>query len=93
MRCPACRAENTTGPLCRRCRADLSLLFDLEARRKHALAEAARYAALGEGDQVVRFASEAHLMHRDADSRRLLALGHLLQRDYAGAVEAYQAGC
>ena len=27
MRCPVCRADNTEGPQCRRCRADLSPLF------------------------------------------------------------------
>lgn len=34
MRCPVCRAENDRGPNCRRCRADLSLLFALEKQRR-----------------------------------------------------------
>ena len=34
LRCPVCRAENTTGPACRRCRADLTLLIAVEARRE-----------------------------------------------------------
>src|SRR3954462_3926374 len=34
LRCPVCRAENTSGPPCRRCRADLSLLAAVEARRE-----------------------------------------------------------
>src|SRR5436309_2927847 len=33
MRCPVCRAENTTGPQCRPCRADRSPSFAQEARR------------------------------------------------------------
>src|SRR5262249_17865113 len=33
MRCPVCKAENAQGPACRRCKADLSLLFAVEARR------------------------------------------------------------
>ena len=33
MRCPVCTAESDTGPSCRRCRADLSLLFRLEEER------------------------------------------------------------
>ena len=30
IRCPVCKAENSQGPTCRRCKADLSLLFRLE---------------------------------------------------------------
>ena len=33
LRCPVCKAENAQGPNCRRCKADLSLLFALEDRR------------------------------------------------------------
>jgi hypothetical protein len=91
MRCPVCRAENAAGPTCRRCRADLSLLFDLEERRAHALAAAERSAARGAGGEVVRFAGEAHRLRRGEDSRRLLALGHLLRRDFAGAWQTYWA--
>jgi hypothetical protein len=90
MRCPVCRADNATGPSCRRCRADLSLLFEVEERRQRALAAAARYAARIEGARAAHFAAEAHLLRRDEDSRRLLAIGRLLQRDFAGAWEAYQ---
>jgi hypothetical protein len=90
MRCPVCRADNATGPTCRRCRADLSLLFDVEERRRRALAVAARYASRGGGAHATRFAAEAHLLRRDEDSRRLLAIGRLMQRDFAGAWEAYQ---
>ena len=34
MICPVCRATNDQGPQCRRCKADLGLLFRLEAQRK-----------------------------------------------------------
>ena len=34
MNCPVCRATNDQGAQCRRCKADLGLLFRLEAQRK-----------------------------------------------------------
>ena len=47
MRCPVCRAEVEQGPNCRRCRADLAMLFTLEEQRARALAAAYWYAAQG----------------------------------------------
>ena len=38
--CPCCRASNDTGPACRRCKADLALLFALEANRAEHFAAA-----------------------------------------------------
>ena len=37
MKCPVCRAENDQGPQCRRCKADLALLFTLADQRRSAL--------------------------------------------------------
>jgi hypothetical protein len=91
MRCPVCKADNEGGPQCRRCRADLSLLFALEERRRQALAEASRCAARGQWPQMLARAEEAHRMRRDEDSRRLLALARLLTRDFAGAWRCYAA--
>jgi hypothetical protein len=89
IRCPVCRADNRDGPACRRCRADLSLLFALERQRERALARARRYAQAGEVDGVLREARRAHRLRRGEDSRRLLALGCLLGRDFAGAWRWY----
>jgi hypothetical protein len=88
MRCPVCRAENSEGPLCRRCRADLSLLFTLEEQRRQLL-EAAAALARTDVNEAVRLAAAAHDLRQGDDSARLLALGRLLQRDFAGAWEAY----
>ena len=38
LTCPVCRAENSQGPNCRRCKADLSMLFALETEREGHLA-------------------------------------------------------
>jgi len=91
IRCPVCRAENTTAPLCRRCRADLALLFELEARRARALTAAARHALQRDGAAAARLACQAHWLRRGEDSRRLVALGQLLQGDFAGACRVYRA--
>jgi len=88
IRCPACRAENPGGPQCRRCRADLSLLLRLEEQRAKALATAAQCVAQGDGSAAARLAGHAHWLRRGDDSARLLALGRLLRRDFAGAVKA-----
>jgi hypothetical protein len=89
IRCPVCRADNPEGPSCRRCRADLTLLFRLEGQRERALGQARRYALAGEGAETLREARRAHALRAGEDSRRLLALGHLLSRDFAEAWRRY----
>ena len=42
LRCPVCKADNSAGRACRRCKADLSLLFALEEERSWQIAEAGR---------------------------------------------------
>jgi hypothetical protein len=91
MRCPVCRADNVAGPQCRRCRADLSLLFEVEDQRRRVLAQAAAAVQQGDGGRVSRLAEEAQSLRRDAESARLLAIGRLLQGDLAGAWQTYQA--
>ena len=39
IRCPLCKADNLEGPACRRCKADLSMLFRLEERRAWTMGE------------------------------------------------------
>jgi len=90
MRCPACRAAVEQGPDCRRCRADLSLLFALEEHRARLLADARTAAARGQAETAVALASKADGLRSDAESRQLLALGHLLRRDFARALHYYQ---
>ena len=89
MRCPVCRAENAADATCRRCRADLSLLVTLEQSRHHALAEAARAAATGDGPATLLHAETAHRLRADGESWRWLAVGGLLVRDFALALACY----
>ena len=85
MQCPVCRADNEEGPQCRRCRADLSLLFCLQVRRERVLEQARQALAEGNLGQALSRAAEADGWRRDDESRQLLALVHLLGRDFAGA--------
>jgi len=90
MRCPVCRAENAEEITCRRCRADLTLMVTLEQTRGGALNAAASAAAAADGLAACRHARAAHDLRPDADSWRWLAVGYLLQRDFAQAMAHYQ---
>src|SRR2546423_7814710 len=80
---PGCKADVETGPQCRRCRADLSLLFSLEEQRRQVLATAYQSADRLQAHELTAAAGHAHRLRADADSLRLLALGHLLRRGFA----------
>jgi hypothetical protein len=89
IRCPACRADNTQGPACRRCKADLSLLFALEARREELLGQARSFVAAGQWPQARQAAEEADGLRRDEESLKLVALTALLCRDFHQAWRSY----
>ena len=91
MRCPVCRAENAAGPLCRRCKADLSLLFALEEERAGQLAGARRDLVEGRWRQAHARAERADHLRSDAESRRVLAVAALLDRDFHQAWRCYRA--
>lgn len=90
LRCPACKAETALTP-CRRCKADLSLLFALEEQRSAALTGAR--AALARDRYAVALASArlADQLRRDAESLQVLAVAALLAGDHAGAWSAFAA--
>ena len=90
MRCPVCKADNGQGPLCRRCKADLAPLFDLEAARRAKLDATREHLARGRWPEAVADAEEGDRLRRDGESRRLLAVARLLARDFAGAWACYR---
>ena len=90
FRCPVCKAENPQGPLCRRCKADLTLLFALEEQREGALARARRHLTAGRWHEAAREARRGDGLRRDEGSLRLLAVAALLCRDFARAWECYR---
>jgi hypothetical protein len=91
MRCPVCKADNATGPPCRRCKADLGLLFALEEERSALLTEARRLLDEGAWSEAARTAARADGLRRDEDSGRLLTAALLLGRDFAGTWRVFTA--
>ncbi len=91
MRCPACRADNAQPPSCRRCKADLSLLFTLEEQRTQALLTATEFLRQGNLARAEAFAAGAQALRQDNDSLPILALVHLLRRDFDSAWQCYRS--
>lgn len=90
MRCPVCRAENTQGPQCRRCRADLTSLFSLEEQRRQALHVAQSCVAHGEWDRALAIADGMDALRHEPEALRLLAVCSLMRRDFARAWQCYK---
>jgi hypothetical protein len=90
MLCPVCRARNDQGPPCRRCRVDLSLLFQLEEQRRHYLDRAWGLARMGRWQAARVVLDGVEAIRGDADVQRLRAMSYLLQRDFAQAWRCYQ---
>src|SRR5439155_1560949 len=72
MRCPVCRAENGDESSCRRCRADLSLLAGLEARRRCELAAAQNALLAQDAPEALDHAAAAHYLRHGNDSAQLV---------------------
>lgn len=89
MRCPVCKADHLTDPRCRRCKADLSLLFALEEQRSRTIAEARRCLRRREFGRAARLAETADWLRGDEESRQFAALAHLLRGDFAAAWKHY----
>ncbi len=89
LTCPVCRAGNDKGPDCRRCKADLSLLFAIERQREVVVASAR--AALAQGRFEIAFdeLGRAGELRHGPDLLRLEAILSLVKRDFAGAFERY----
>jgi hypothetical protein len=86
-----CRAENGDEKVCRRCRADLSLLVSVEAQRRRALGAAQSALLAQNAGEALDQAAAAHRLRGAEDSARLLALGHLLARDFDAAFSWHRA--
>lgn len=89
LRCPACRADNVERT-CRRCRADLGLLWDLEASRTQLLLHAPQAWQRGDMAAVASNAAEAAWLRAGEDSTRWTALVALAKRDFPAALAAWR---
>ena len=84
--CPACRAENTERT-CRRCKADLAMLWDLEAQRDAILAEAADALQRRDWTRCIERAQAALALREGPDAARLIACSYLLRGKFHHALE------
>lgn len=90
--CPCCRAANDVGPACRRCKADLSLLFAVAADRERLVSAARDQLADGNGTEALALLDQAERTWAGDDLRPLRAVAHLLNRDFPAAFACYSAG-
>jgi hypothetical protein len=88
--CPCCKAANEAGPNCRRCKADLSLLFELEQARTGLLESARVRAGDGRYSESLSLLDRAAQLRAGADVHRLRAVLAIAARDFPTALRAYQ---
>jgi hypothetical protein len=84
--CPVCRAENPSGPACRRCRADLSLLAAVEARRDSHLTRARAAIHDRQFDVALNELADAERLRFGPDVRQLRACTFLFMGDFSSAL-------
>jgi hypothetical protein len=90
MLCPACRADNEQKPSCRRCRADLSLLWAIEEERDGLMQSARVSLRRGQTDLALEHLRRARQLRRGTDLEKLEAVAHLLACDFAEALRRHQ---
>ncbi|MCE9532723.1 MAG: hypothetical protein K8T89_16625, partial [Planctomycetes bacterium] len=91
--CPVCKAENDAGPACRRCKADLTMLFTIEEQRAQTLGDAQRSFAAGKYTEAYTSARHANELRPGPDVARWLAVLHLIHGHFGEAWQAYQTTC
>ena len=89
--CPVCRAKNPTGPACRRCRSDLSLLVAVEARREFHLSRAQSAIGARQFETARNELTLAEQLRTGPDIHRLRACLFLLSGDFSGAFTEHAA--
>jgi len=71
--CPICRAKLNGADICRRCRAELGRVKEIEKRSETFAGEAMRALASGETTRAWRLLRRAHALHGASDVQRLLS--------------------
>lgn len=71
--CPICRASLNGADTCRRCRAELGRVKEIEWRGEALAGEALRALALGETTQAMPILRRAYALHAAPEIRQLLS--------------------
>lgn len=90
LTCPCCKAPNT-AEVCRRCKADLSLLAAVETAREHHVTLARRFAAELRTSEALSHLDSAVALRPGDDLRTLRSAVLLLGGRFADALAAYHA--
>jgi hypothetical protein len=90
LACPVCKAENAAGPTCRRCKADLAMLFALDQQRSALLARSRQSLHRGDECEALRTARQANDLRSDRESLRWLTLMLMLAEDFGEAWQIHQ---
>lgn len=91
MRCPVCQADNNEDVACRRCRADLSLLFALEELRCRCLDAAQKCLGQCQVAPALEHIRRADEVRHGPDTDRLAAVAQLLGGNFSEAWRLWQA--
>lgn len=89
--CPVCKAENSTPPNCRRCKADLSMIFALEQNKARLVAQALKALEEKRWQEAQEWARQARALSEEEEIEKLLALTSLLCGDFHQAWRSYGA--
>ena len=84
------QGRESQGPQCRRCKADLSLLFALEEQRRQTLRKRGAVCGRGEWRAAMEHAETADWLRGDEEAQQFLAVAKLFNRDFSGAWRCYQ---
>lgn len=87
--CPCCKASNEAGAACRRCKADLTLLFAVDGQRAALVERARALAAAGRIPDAIAALDQAARLRRGGDVARTRAAALLLAGQFAAALAAY----
>ena len=86
LRCPTCGARQEWSDTCRRCKCDLALVRALLQHRQRLRRASLQALRDGRFEEALTAAAHAYALQRDEDTRRLLAVAHLLTGRYADAI-------
>lgn len=86
MRCPTCGARQPWSDTCRRCRSDLGLLGRIHHRRLQSRRRALAALRRGRLEDALRHALQSYWLAPQPDAARLVAVCHLLRRNWHQAL-------
>lgn len=87
--CPCCKALNDKPPTCRRCKADLSLLFAIDGERNSLLDAARTFATESRYSESLAALEKAAQLRQGNDVSQARAAVLLLARNFPAALRAY----